>query len=107
MVTIVLLNVAWICTMPTWTTRFSFFLKVFFLVGFAGAFAIVYVFNLRLRRSLLLIRDGAAPRTLPGARVGVRPLAAHGQAAAMPHPAIRTHLDVPFDVHRNFLAQIA
>ena len=31
MVTMVLLNVAWICTMPEWTTRFSFFLKLFFL----------------------------------------------------------------------------
>src|ERR1017187_4523944 len=40
MVTMVLLKVACICTMPVWTTRFSFFLKLFFLVGFAGAFAI-------------------------------------------------------------------
>src|SRR5262249_38748295 len=39
-VTIVLLNVAWICTRPTWTTRFSFFLKLFFLPVLAGAFAI-------------------------------------------------------------------
>src|SRR5580658_10512862 len=43
----VLLKVAWMCTMPEWTTRFSFFLKLFFLVGFAGAFAIT---PLRLRR---------------------------------------------------------
>src|ERR1039457_2933176 len=28
------------CTMPTWTIRFSFFLKVFFFVFFAAAFAI-------------------------------------------------------------------
>ena len=40
MVTMVLLKVACMCTMPEWTTRFSFFLKLFFLVGFAGAFAI-------------------------------------------------------------------
>src|SRR5260370_3054588 len=36
-VTMVLLNVAWICTMPVWTTRFSFFLKLFFLPALAGA----------------------------------------------------------------------
>src|ERR1039458_4551408 len=40
MVTMVLLKVAWICTIPLWTTRFSFFLKLFFLPAFAGAFAI-------------------------------------------------------------------
>src|SRR5437764_15201821 len=40
MVTIVLLKVAWMCTTPVWTTRFSFFLKLFFLPAFAGAFAI-------------------------------------------------------------------
>jgi hypothetical protein len=28
MVTMVLLKVAWICTMPVWTTRYSFFLKL-------------------------------------------------------------------------------
>src|SRR5579863_9450732 len=40
MVTMVLLKVAWMCTTPTWTTRFSFFLKLFFLpAAFAGAFA--------------------------------------------------------------------
>src|SRR5208283_3660508 len=48
MVTMVLLNVACMCTMPEWTTRFSFFLKLFFLVGFAAGFAIRlrYVFAL-------------------------------------------------------------
>src|SRR5207247_8005506 len=39
MVTMVLLNVACICTMPECTVRFSFFLNVFFLAGLAGAFA--------------------------------------------------------------------
>src|ERR1700733_6921012 len=37
-VTMVLLNEAWTCTKPTDTTFFSFFLKVFFFVFFAGAF---------------------------------------------------------------------
>jgi len=41
MVTMVLLNVAWTCTTPVWTTRFSFFLKLFFLPAFTGAFAIM------------------------------------------------------------------
>src|SRR3954447_17509715 len=43
MVTIVLLNVACTCTTPVWTTRFSFFLKLFFLPALTGAFAIRYV----------------------------------------------------------------
>src|SRR5205085_294165 len=34
-------------------------------------------------------------------------LAAHGQAAAVPHAAVGTHLDVPLDIHRDFLAQVA
>src|SRR4026207_611168 len=103
MVTMVLLNVAWICTIPEWTTRFSFFLKLFFLAGLAGAFAM----GLCLRRCFLLIGDGAAPRSLARARVGMRPLAAHRQAAAMPHSAVRAHLDMTLDVHRDFFAQIA
>src|ERR1035441_1384046 len=36
MVTMVLLKVAWTCTMPVWTTRFSFFLKLFFLPALAA-----------------------------------------------------------------------
>src|ERR1700727_3392548 len=43
MVTMVLLNVAWMCTMPEWTTRFSFFLKLFFLPPFAGALPDAFV----------------------------------------------------------------
>src|ERR1019366_8863705 len=35
-VTMVLLKVAWICTRPEWTTRFSFFLKLFFLPALAA-----------------------------------------------------------------------
>src|SRR6266478_8761146 len=36
MVTMVLLKVACTCTIPLWTMRFSFFLKVFFLPAFAA-----------------------------------------------------------------------
>src|SRR5580658_3189322 len=103
----VLLNVACMCTMPEWTTRFSFFLKLFFLVGFAGAFAIRLYVPLCFRRGFLLIGHGAAPRTLAGACVGMRALAAHRQAAPVPQAAIGAHLDVALDVHRDFLAQIA
>src|SRR5207248_8553694 len=39
MVTMVLLKVAWMCTTPVCTTRFSFFLKLFFLPALAGALA--------------------------------------------------------------------
>src|SRR5208282_452787 len=44
MVTMALLKVAWMCTMPVWTMRFSFFLKLFFFPVFTGAFAIYGVF---------------------------------------------------------------
>src|ERR1700685_3115121 len=107
MVTMVLLNVACICTMPEWTTRFSFFLKLFFLVGFAGAFAIRLYVPLCLRRGFLLVGHGAAPGTLAGACIGVRALAAHGQAAPVPQAAVGAHLDVTLDIHRDFLAQVA
>src|SRR3954447_14091303 len=103
MVTMVLLNVACTCTTPVWTTRFSFFLKLFFLPAFAGAFAI----RLRLPRRFLLVRYGAAARSLAGAGVGVGPLSPHRQAAAVAESAIRPHLDVTLDVHRDFFAKVA
>src|SRR5271157_883319 len=102
MVTMVLLKVAWICTMPVWTMRFSFFLKLFFLPPFAGAFAM-----LGLRARFLLVGDSSAARSFARAGVGVRALAAHRQTAAVAHSTVGTHLDVPLDVHRDFLAEIA
>src|ERR1022692_865145 len=60
-----------------------------------------------LTRRLLLVRNGAAARTLAGAGVGMRALPAYRQAAAMPQSAVGTHLDVPLDVHRDFFAQVA
>src|SRR5262249_40419396 len=65
MVTMVLLNVAWMCTTPLCTTRFSFFLKLFFLPAFAGAFAMPLL-ELRLCGRLLLVGHGAAARTFTG-----------------------------------------
>src|SRR5262249_2092970 len=50
--------------------------------------------SLCLTGRLLLVCHRAAARTLAGAGVGVRPLAAHRQAAAMAQSAIRAHLDV-------------
>src|ERR1700761_4591156 len=98
----VLLNVAWICTTPECTTRFSFFLKLFFLPVFAGALAI-----LCLPCRLLFVRYRAAARPLTRTRVRVRALSAHRQAAPMPQATVRAHLDVPLDVHRDLLAEVA
>src|SRR5467141_2628215 len=60
-----------------------------------------------LAQNLLLGRHRAAPRTLAGARVGVRSLAAHRQVPAVPDPAIGLNFDQPADVHLNLLAEIA
>src|SRR6478735_8055235 len=46
-------------------------------------------------------------RALAGARVGARPLAVHGQAAAVAHAAIAADFHQPLDVHRDLLAEIA
>src|SRR3954452_7550695 len=102
MVTMVLLKVAWICTTPVWTTRFSFFLKLFFLPALTGAFAI-----LCLTRGLLLIGYRSAARTLARSGIGVCALAANRQTAAMPQATVRAHLDVPLDVHRDLFTEVA
>src|SRR5690242_13246455 len=102
MVTMVLLKVACTCTTPVWTTRFSFFLKLFFLPALTGAFAI-----LCFTRGLLLVGNRSAARTLARTGVGVRALAANRQATAMPQTAIRAHLDVTLDVHRDLFAEVA
>src|SRR5882724_5072289 len=102
MVTIVLLNVACTCTTPVWTTRFSFFLKLFFLPALTGAFAI-----LCLTRGLLLVGYRSAARTLAGTGVGVRALSPDRQAAAVPQAPVRAHLDVTLDVHRDLFAKVA
>src|SRR6266446_6852759 len=60
-----------------------------------------------LAQDLLLRRDRAAPRTLAGARVGVRSLPAHRQVPAVPDPAVGLNFDQPADVHLNLLAEIA
>src|SRR6266566_1837395 len=60
-----------------------------------------------LAQDFLLGRNRAAPRTLAGARVGVRSLAAHRQVPAVPDPAVGLNFDQPADVHLNLLAEIA
>src|SRR5450432_433464 len=102
MVTMVLLKVACTCTTPVWTTRFSFFLKLFFLPALTGAFAI-----LCLTRGLFLVGYRTAARTLARAGVGMCTLSPNRKAAAMPQTAVRAHLDVTLDVHRDLFAEVA
>src|SRR5436305_696368 len=40
-------------------------------------------------------------------RFTARSRPAHPQTAAMAHPAVRTHLDMALDIHRDFFAQVA
>src|SRR5687768_2547667 len=56
---------------------------------------------------LLLVGDRAAPRTLAGARIGVRALAAHRKIPAVPQSAVSADLDQALDVHGDCLAQVA
>src|SRR5882757_9805192 len=105
MVTMVLLNVAWMWTIPKGTFLRSFFLKVFplrlpFFSAAPAAATGLAIFNipfqtrnyvlprLSLGRRLLLVRNRALARTLTGTCVGVRALSADRQAAAMAISAI-------------------
>src|SRR5580698_43381 len=114
MVTIVLLNEAWMCAIPWETCLRSFFLNVFFLPFFSGAagppaaagFAIVSQ-SLSLSRRLLLGCYCAFARTFASPGIGVSALSANWQIAAMAIPTVGADFDEPFNVHRNFLAQIA
>src|SRR6266571_2104705 len=60
-----------------------------------------------LAHDLLLRRHRAAPRTLAGARVGMRALATDRQVPAVPDPAVRLNFDQTADVHLYLLAEIA
>ena len=50
----------------------------------------------------LFLSCNGARRALAGARVGVRPLAANRQTAAVPQSAITAEIDQAFDVHGHF-----
>src|ERR1700731_4332402 len=60
-----------------------------------------------LAGNFLLGRHRAAPRTLAGARVGVRTLATDRQIAPMANSAIRLNFDQPANVHLDLFAEIA
>jgi len=49
----------------------------------------------------------AATRAFAGTGIRMRPLAANGQAPAVPKTAIGTHFDEPLDVQRNLFAEVA
>src|SRR6478735_3652411 len=100
-VTSVLLNEAWMWATPLWTTFFSpRFLKTFLRPAAPDFFSSAMVLH------RLLLRDGALARALPRARVGLRALASHRQAAAMPQAAVAADLHQALDVERNFLAEV-
>src|SRR6266851_2500735 len=74
----------------------------------------LHSFDARSQNRLALLADrlllrchGAAPRTLAGARVGVRTLAAHRQIPAVANTAIGLNFNQPANVHLNLLAEIA
>src|SRR5947209_12795574 len=58
-------------------------------------------------QNLLFRSNRSAPRTLAGASVGVRALAAHRQVTAMPDATVRLNFNEPANVHLNLFAQIA
>src|SRR3984957_17999642 len=62
---------------------------------------------LSLRRRFLLACDCALTRSLAGARVGVRALAASRQVAPVAQSTIGLNVNQPLDVHRDIFAQIA
>src|SRR5579862_6473763 len=110
------------CASPWCTIRFSpRFLNVFFRFppapsffsgvapsGAASAFAILCLFFLFSRDSdRFLLRDRALARTLAGAGIRARALAANRQATAVPHAAVTADFHQPLDVHGDVLAQIA
>src|SRR5437660_7605570 len=64
------------------------------------------VLPLLLARRLLLGDRGAA-RPLAGARVGVRALAAHGQAPPVAQAAVAADVHQPLDVHLGALPEVA
>src|SRR5690606_62770 len=110
-VTIVLLNVALMWTMPCWT-----FFLTFFLTFLSSAIPQTLPKRGDRRRaprearaslpSLPQLADGP-PGALAGTGVGVRPLSAHRQPLAVTQSAIAAEVHQPLDVHRDLAAEIA
>src|SRR5690606_21138294 len=97
-VMMVLLNDACTCAMPS-ATFLRTFLRTRWAALLAGDFAMLY--------SLLLQGLGSLARTLAGAGIGARALAAHGQAATMAEAAVAADVHQSLDVHRRLAAQVA
>src|SRR5262249_12854080 len=100
MLMIVLLNVAWMCTTPAGTTRFSFFFPAPFFFPPRHA-------ELSFLADGLLLAGDRHTRASPRARVRVRPLAAGRQVPPVPVAPIRSDLDEPADVHLDVLAEVS
>jgi hypothetical protein len=64
-------------------------------------------FVFRLLTKLLLLAGNRLCRTLAGAGIGVRALAANRQRAAMAQTTVGTEIHETLDVHRGFAAKIA
>src|SRR5579872_3961805 len=101
-VTMVLLNVDCTCTMPVTTFFFSFDF------GLPAELFVVCLFAMRLLLLLRLLLARYRPLwTLADARVCLRPLAAHGQAAPMAQSAVTADLLQPPDAQPDLAAQVA
>src|SRR3546814_8741618 len=59
-----------------------------------------------LLRGFLLTGDRSR-RSLAGSRIGMRALAVHRQALAVPEPAVAAEIHEPLDVHRNLASEIS
>src|SRR5207247_3339360 len=108
MVTMVLLNAAWMWAMPSATFFFTFLRTRAAAVGATGGFAMCGILacsaGLRGRSGNL---DRGLARTLPRARVGAGTLAANRQSLAMTGAAIAAEVHQPLDIHRHLATQIA
>src|SRR5262249_41306316 len=100
-VTVVLLNVEWMCSTPSATTRCDFFRRAGAAAASAagaaplpeppsGSFAMSLLTSLRRRH---LLAGDRLPGPFARARVRVRALAAHGQILPMPEPAVAAEVD--------------
>src|SRR5439155_20396174 len=106
MVTMVLLNEAWMWAMPAATFFFTFFRTRAAAVGAAGGFAMgPRSLSAGLRGGGGNLDSGLA-RTLPGACVGAGTLAANRQSLAMTGAPIAAEVHQPLDVHRHLAAQV-
>src|SRR6185369_16887375 len=103
-VTIVLLNDAWMFATP-WGMFFRSFLPPFFPGAFAALAMRQPHHSLALLPGRFLLAGDRSTRPATGPRVGVRALPPAGEVASMAHPAVRADLDQPLDVEPDALAQ--